>query len=202
MKGNMNLPPITPVEKTRKIFHAFSSLFMLIYFIPDEVFGIRHEWFFFGPFILFVIVDLGRISQGWLFPFMREYERTQVSGFTWAGATLILAVILFPPNLVIPIYVCWALLDPLCSVLKKRSALYPILPFTIYVGLFLFLTWFPGPGHLTAFGLMGDIAAALLTATVALVLEYPNLKGFNDDFLMVFGPLVALSVFNELVILL
>ena len=124
--------------------------------------------------------------------------RKQVSGYIWAGSTLVLSLILFPPKLVIPVYVCWAWLDPLCSILKRNPPFYPMVPFALYVSLFLLLTRIPGPGGLTTFGLMGDLSAAFLTATVALLLEYPTIKAFNDDYLMVIGPLLALSIFNEI----
>ena len=185
------------MEKARKMLHAFSSIFMLMYLFPKDVFGIQRDWFLVGPLIFFVLIELFRISQSWLFPGMREYERTQVSGYVWAGSTLVLSLVLFPPKLVIPIYVCWACLDPLCSILKQSPPYYPMVPFALYVVLFMLLTRIPGPGGLTQFGLMGDMAAAFLTATVALLLEYPTIKGFNDDYLMVIGPLLALTSFNE-----
>ncbi|HEQ79237.1 MAG TPA: hypothetical protein ENN76_03110, partial [Euryarchaeota archaeon] len=124
---------LTTMEKSRKILHALSSLLMFIYFVPREFFIFKREWFLLAPLGFFVLLELVRISKGWLFFGMRDYERRQVSGYIWAGSTLVLAVMLFPPKLVIPIYVCWAWLDPICSILKRNPPWYPVIPFALYV---------------------------------------------------------------------
>ncbi len=189
------------MEKVRKVLHALSSFFMLFYLLPETILWVQREWLLFVPLVLVTFLELVRISQGWLLPGMREYERSNVSGYVWAGATLVLAIVIFPPSMVIPVYVCWAWLDPLCSLMKRDSVLYPFVPFFLYVSLFLVLTVFPGPGNLTPLGRPGDIMAAFITGAIAIMLEYPNLQGYNDDMLMVMGPLIAVSVLNEMVVI-
>jgi hypothetical protein len=108
---------------------------------------------------------------------------------------LTIGLLFFPGEFVIAAFWGMSWIDPLCAYTRKHGG-YPWIPLVAYnaLAVALFLAVVP----LAEYGTrpVPPVLVALyapLAAIVAVVVEKPNLKQVDDDFLMVIVPLVVLT---------
>lgn len=179
----------------RRIFHLCAPLFLVYYLIPKDTWGLglSREESLIIVFFLVMIFEAIRLGTGRVFFGIREYERTRPSAFAWAAIAITMAFLFFPPIFVICAVVGMGWTDPLIGELRRHwKRAYPILPMTVY---FLIII-----GCLTLFSdipLLVQLFLASLTTTVAILVEYPQFKYVDDDFLMLVIPLMVLTCVYE-----
>ena len=118
---------------------------------------------------------------------MRDYEQTRVAGFVWfATGTSILFIFTemgaFPQSIAIATIVMAAYTDPVIGEANRN----------------LGGNWGLGLGFLCAFliyvSVIGSIFYSIMGALVAVIVERPKLKWFDDDLAMQIFPAAILSI--------
>lgn len=139
------------------------------------------------PVSIILLLELLRLSLGWVVVGQRSYERKQLSAFTW-GAISIAPILLFlPKEYGIPIVAAWALGDPLLGELRRLN--FSTL-FIVVVGIFFVeIIWL-----LAALLLGASPWIALLMGPVTVAAEWPNLKWLDDNAMMLLIPFFVVWV--------
>jgi len=180
-------------EIFRRVFHLISPLFLMYYIVPQDTWiGISKVLVLLIILLSFLIAETIRISFKISFPGLRDYERGQITAYTWGGIGLTIALVFFHQSLVIVSVCAMAWIDPLCA-LSRRRRLYPYLPLICYAILAITIFWVIGnsnPIKTLALAAVGSIAGILS--------EYPNLKYVDDDFMMIVFPLIAMGIADSL----
>ena len=118
---------------------------------------------------------------------MRDYEQTRVAGFVWfATGTSILFIFTemgaFPQSIAIATIIMAAYTDPVIGEANRN----------------LGGNWGLGLGFLCAFliyvSVIGSIFYSVMGALVAVIVERPKLKWFDDDLAMQIFPAAILSI--------
>jgi len=175
----------------RRLFHLASPVFLLYYWIPQDLgnatTGLTREAILSLAVGTVLAVDVARLALRIPVFGLRKYEAGRMSAYAWGTIGLALALVFFPPILVIPVFCGMAWIDPLCA-WSRRTGRYPWLPAFGYALAFAFLLG--GIGGLNPI----EIAALAAIATpVALLVEYPDVRVVDDDFLMTIVPLLVLT---------
>lgn len=179
----------------RRILHICAPVFLIYYYIPDDCWiGIPKRIALLVILLIVLFVELFRILLGLEFFGLKYYEKKQVSAYAWASLGFALAFLIFNPVLVVPVIFGMAWIDPLCAYLRKRKIGYPIIPLAGYA-----LIMLPTLFIISDFAVVKIIALTAIGSITAIGSEYPNLKYIDDDFTMVFFPLVALTLVDVIV---
>lgn len=138
---------------------------------------------------LITIIEAIRLLGGWVWFGQRAYEKRRISSFA-QGAWGIGLVILFLPFIyAVPVIASCAIGDPLLGELRRAglSKFWVMFIGIISVGL---IWWFCG------IWLLFSPLWALVMAPITVLVEWPNLKWFDDNFLMLVVPLLILKIFG------
>ena len=176
----------------RRMFHLASPVFLLYYWIPEDLghptTRITREAILLLAVGTVLTVDVVRLALRIPVFGLRKYEAGRLSAYAWGTIGLALGLVLFPAILVIPVFCGMAWIDPLCA-WSRATGRYPWLPVAAYAGAFGFL--------LATIGSELDpleIGALVGIGTpVALVAEYADIRTVDDDFLMTIVPLLVLT---------
>ncbi len=179
----------------RRAFHLCAPLFLVYYLIPEDMWelGVSKKILLLVVFLSVMTIEATRLITGSVFFGLREYEKKQLSAYAWAAIGITLAFLFFPPVFVVCTVVGMGWTDPLIGELKKHwKKGYPAVPLAVYFIITM--------GCLHVFSdiqIYIQILLAGLTTVVAILVEYPQLKCVDDDFLMLIIPLLVLSVVYE-----
>jgi len=183
---------VPPPHLFRRLFHLASPVFLLYYWIPPDL-GNPETKITREALLLLVVgtvlaVDVARLALRIPVFGLRKYEAGRMSAYAWGTIGLAVGLAFFPWFLVIPVFCGMAWIDPLCA-WSRRTGHHPWLPALAYALAFAFLLRAVA-SQLNAF----EIAALTAIATpVALLVEYPDIRVVDDDFLMTVVPLIALT---------
>jgi len=178
----------------RRLIHMTAPLYLAYYLVPGMVGPIPRE-----ALLLLVLAGVSvfeaiRLKKAMVLAGMREYERTWLAAYYQAAVAFVICFLLFPFHIVFAVMVGMAFVDPLIGELRKaRSKLYPGLPALVYIVLIAGV-WIMS----TPYSPIVITVLALIGTGVALVVERPNFKHVNDDFLIVFVPAAVLSTLEWL----
>ena len=174
----------------RRIFHLCAPLFLIYYLMPEIFLFLPKSWWVLITLFSIIAVETIRLARKRIFFGMREYERTQVSAFAWAGIGITIAFFFFEPIFVACVLFGIGWVDPLIGEMRKRGKMkwYPMLPLLFYFAITFFILLF-----LSDFRLPTIIAMGILASIVAITVEFPQIK-VDDDFLMVIVPLIVLTL--------
>jgi len=186
------------VDRTivRRAFHLTSPVWLIWYWMPpDSWVGVPKAavllFFLCGA----LLIEAARLITGRRIVGLRDYEQDRMSAYAWGSLGLTLGLLFFPGEIVIVTFWGMAWIDPLCGFSRKRGG-YPWLPFVAYLALGVALSVLvvpTAPYQTTAFTLERIALYVPLAAVLAVAAERPNLKHFDDDFLMNVLPMLALA---------
>ncbi len=175
----------------RRIMHCLGSAILLYYVLPHDLYrGFTLEDVLFLGLTLVLILEALRWIGSAELPTIREYEQRRVASYVFFAVALVAAVVLFPEPIAVVVILGTAFVDPLIGELRlspRWSATYPWFPLAVYVML--------GAGalvlvvHLPAFP---AVVAAGIAGVVALAVERPRIRNFDDDIAMTLVPGVVL----------
>ncbi|MDD1743819.1 MAG: hypothetical protein LUO85_04250 [Methanomassiliicoccales archaeon] len=168
-----------------------SPVFLIYYWLPDPLWagGPGRQIGLIFALFLTLIFEAVRMTRQLKIIGMRPYESNRMSAAAWAGIAIVFAFLFFPLKVTAPVIFGMAWIDPLCGELRKRkSRLYPNLPKVAYFVLVLVV--------MTAtVGLsVGVLLAALISAPVAISVEKTKTRFLDDDFTMIFIPLIVVAI--------
>lgn len=181
----------------RRLFHLCAPGVLVYYIFPDPFLGISKDTWLIVGLILLLILEAGRLLRGKIFFGMRDYERTQISAYAWAGIGVAIALLVFPMPFVICAVVGLGWTDPIIGELRKRRRMsyYPWLPILLY---FNIVFW-----CLVIFSDIPWLAIAILASVGslgAIAVEKPKIP-VDDDFLMLVLPLVIMTLVYEYMVI-
>jgi len=175
----------------RRAFHLCAPLFLVYYLFPDDMWGIgiSNQAFLLFCFAILMVVEGVRLARGRVFFGLREYEKKQLSAYAWAGIAITIAFLFFPPVFVVVVVIGMGWTDPLIGELRRHwKKAYPALPIAVYFIITVVCLWL-----FSDIPLFVMLFLASLTTAVAILVEYPQIKAVDDDFLMLIVPLVVLT---------
>ncbi len=194
MKEFLGIAP----AKFRRVFHLCAPIFLVYYLVPYDMWGIGVTKHFTLLMILLVvlIIEAVRMFREKIFFGLRDYEGRQISAFAWAGVGITLAFLFFSKTFVVPVIFGMAWIDPLIGELKKREGKipYPVLPAISYAIIFSIFVFF-----LSNLSVLVILVLTIVGTVSAILAEYPHIKYIDDDFLMIFVPLVTLTLFYDFI---
>ncbi len=177
----------------RRIMHCLGAAILLYYVLPHDL----YEGFTLGDLLLValalvIILEVLRWTGNAELPTIREYEKGRVASYVFFAVALVAAVLLLPMPIAVVVVLGTAFVDPLIGELRlsdRWRSTYPWLPGAVYVilgaGALIFAA------HLPAFV---AVAAAGIAGGLALAVERPRIRNFDDDIAMTLVPGVVLLI--------
>ncbi len=179
----------------RRIVHSMAWIFLVYYLMPKTILGYNRAILFLIIVLIILSFESIRVWKKWYIFGLRDYERTKIAAYAWATMAAAIALLLFPMHLAILALVGMGIVDPLCGETRQHvPRLYPIIPLIAYFLLSIIIL-----NLLTGYELTLLLVFAFVGSIAAIISEYPKIV-FDDDFLMVIGPLVALRILEYLLI--
>jgi hypothetical protein len=178
----------------RRVLHIFSPIFLVYYFVPEDTWiGLAKEVLLLVILLAVLVSELVRIIFRPRIFGLKHFEQKQISAYVWASFGFAMAFLLFESVLVVPVIFGMAWIDPLCGWLRRKKRGYPLVPLVGYAVMMMFTLLL-----ISDFSLPKVIMMGLASSPVAIASEYPNLRYMDDDFTMVFFPLLALALLNPI----
>jgi len=171
----------------RRFNHTVAACFVIFFLFPQKVFGLERIYLAIILWIVIIIIEYLRLKNKFELVGMRDYEQTRVAGFVWfATGTSILFIFTemgaFPQSIAIATIIMAAYTDPVIGEANRN----------------LGGNWGLGLGFLCAFliyvSVIGSIFYSVMGALVAVIVERPKLKWFDDDLAMQIFPAAILSI--------
>jgi dolichol kinase len=174
----------------RRVFHTFAASFLFYYLLPDE------EWINLGKIVIPVIIVLymvvveyrrirGDLDHQRFFG-LRNYEKKRPASYLYFGIAVLLLLLFFPQQIVIPCILCASFIDPIIGESRYHLGKKRAYVIGFVVSMFFFLvTWYRADWWLL-------ILVPLLGATGAVMGEARKLKFVDDDFMIQMLPAVLL----------
>lgn len=171
----------------RRGFHVAGVAVLLYYVLPPGFFVVLPTR---DVLLLALGVVLGleaaRLGGRLEIPTIRPYERRRVASYAWFAIALVVAVVVFPRVVAIPVVLGTALVDPVIGELRGSPRwgrrLYPWAPVALYAALGV-VALAAGGWSLVRAGIGGGLAAV-----VAVAVERPQLAQVDDDLVMTLLP--------------
>jgi hypothetical protein len=181
-------------EILRKAVHFCAPLFVLAYLIPEDLGIFSRDVLVIVLWLVFALVEIYRIREGKEFPGLRPYESRRPSAAFQMCTAFLIMILFFPVEYAFPLLLGFGVTDPLIGMLRKKgSKLYPIVPLLVYFTIMsVSLSFFYG----TSFRMI--IISLIVTISAISVESYRN-RIVDDDFLMLFVPLMVLWILDSIV---
>lgn len=174
-------------EMIRKVVHMCAPLFALAYLIPEQIGPVSRDVVVIVFWIIFAAFEFYRIKKGIPIKGLREYEYHRPSAAFWMYSAFVPMILFFPVDYAIPLLIGFGFIDPLCGILRKRwKNAYPFLPLALYYVIMM-------TSLSISYGVSGGVAVVSIIVTISAIAAegYKN-RIVDDDFLMLFVPLIAL----------
>lgn len=177
----------------RRLIHLSSLCIPWLYFsyaqsLADKIHLTPHALIYIC-LALVTLLEIFRLSAGWVMFGQRPYERKQVSAFAWGIYGMAVVLLGLPPAYAIPIISAYALGDPFIGELRTNT-LWPKSIIFILGVIFIALIWF-----ICGWWLGTPLWLALPLSVITVAVEWPRFKWMDDNFLMQFIPfLIIISI--------
>lgn len=177
----------------RRAVHMTAPLFLVYYFVPDEVLGLNKAIWLVILAAAFFAVEAWRLAKRVPMIGMRDYESGRMSAAGWFVLAGLVTLPFFPFGYALPVFLGMGLVDPLIGELRMRSSrLNPVLPTLVYFALALGSMSF-------IYGLEFHVVVAATVATaLAIWVEGFKTEKIDDDFTMIVVPLLGIAAVFEL----
>jgi len=178
----------------RKMVHMCAPFFALAYFIPEDMGAITRDVLVVVLWLIFASIEIYRIRSGTEFPGLRAYESKRPSAAFQMCTAFLIMILFFPVEYAFPLLLGFGITDPLIGILRKKgSKMYPLIPLLVYFTMVSIpLSLFFGTSFRT-------IAISLVVTITAISIESYRNRIVDDDFLMLFVPLMALWILDSIV---
>ena len=176
-------------ERLRKILHLFGIIALGYYIFPCNM----RQYALLLTFAAIMLVEIFRIFFHMDIPLLRHYEKNSMSGFGWCAISLSISLLIFPPQVVVPVVFGWAWVDPFMGIFRGKR-LMPYVSFLLYIIIFM-LSFALVPGVRITVPL--SFIAVIVSVTAVLSEMLGKVRRFiylNDDFTMVVIPATVFYV--------
>ena len=175
----------------RRIVHASGASVLLYYVLPPHLFVIAStEEMLLIALGLVLLLEVLRHGVGLELPTIRSYEIDRVGSYVYYSIALVAAVLLFPRPIAAVVVLGTAFVDPLAGELRRRPPMArrvtPI-AWVSYSVIAVPVLWLSGWPVATA------VVAGLATAAIAIAVERPRWRWYDDDLAMTLVPGIALT---------
>ena len=171
----------------RRFNHTVAACFVIYFLFPQEIMGLDRIYLVILLWIIILGIEYLRLNKNLNMFGMRDYERDRVAGFVWfaSGTFIILGFYemgAFPQSLAIATIIMAAYTDPVIGEANHK----------------LGDKWGLGIGFVCSFAIyqliVGVIFYSVLGGLIAVLVERPKLKWFDDDLAMQIFPISILSI--------
>ena len=171
----------------RRFNHTVAACFVIYFLFPQEIRGLDRIYLVIILWIIILGIEYLRLNKNLNLFGMRDYESDRVAGFVWfaSGTFIILGFYemgAFPQSLAIATIIMAAYTDPVIGEANHK----------------LGDRWGLGIGFVCSFVIyqliVGVIFYSVLGGLIAVLVERPKLKWFDDDLAMQIFPISILSI--------
>ena len=171
----------------RRFNHTVAACFVIYFLFPQEIMGLDKIYLVILLWIIILGIEYLRLNKNLNLFGMRDYESDRVAGFVWfaSGTFIILGFYemgAFPQSLAIATIIMAAYTDPVIGEANHK----------------LGDRWGLGIGFVCSFAIyqliVGVIFYSVLGGLIAVLVERPKLKWFDDDLAMQIFPISILSI--------
>ena len=171
----------------RRFNHTVAACFVIYFQFPQKIMGLERIYLVILLWIIILGIEYLRLNKNLNLFGMRDYESNRVAGFVWfaSGTFIILGFYemgAFPQSLAIATIIMAAYTDPVIGEANHK----------------LGDRWGLGIGFVCSFAIyqliVGVIFYSVLGGLIAVLVERPKLKWFDDDLAMQIFPISILSI--------
>ena len=171
----------------RRFNHTVAACFVIYFLFPQEIMGLDRIYLVILLWIIILGIEYLRLNKNLNLFGMRDYESDRVAGFVWfaSGTFIILGFYemgAFPQSLAIATIIMAAYTDPVIGEANHK----------------LGDRWGLGIGFVCSFAIyqliVGAFFYSVLGGLIAVLVERPKLKWFDDDLAMQIFPISILSI--------
>ena len=171
----------------RRFNHTVAACFVIYFLFPQEIMGLDRIYLVILLWIIILGIEYLRLNKNLNLFGMRDYESDRVAGFVWfaSGTFIILGFYemgAFPQSLAIATIIMAAYTDPVIGEANHK----------------LGDRWGLGIGFVCSFAIyqliVGTFFYSVLGGLIAVLVERPKLKWFDDDLAMQIFPISILSI--------
>jgi hypothetical protein len=171
----------------RRFNHTVAACFVIYFLFPQEILGLERIYLVILLWTIILGIEYLRLNKNLNMFGMRDYESDRVAGFVWfaSGTFIILGFYemgAFPQSLAIATIIMAAYTDPVIGEANHK----------------LGDRWGVGIGFVCSFAIyqliIGVIFYSILGGLIAVLVERPKLKWFDDDLAMQIFPITILSI--------
>ena len=171
----------------RRFNHTVAACFVIYFLFPQEIMGLDRIYLVILLWIIILGIEYLRLNKNLNLFGMRDYESDRVAGFVWfaSGTFIILGFYemgAFPQSLAIATIIMAAYTDPVIGEANHK----------------LGDRWGLGIGFVCSFAIyqliVGVIFYSVLGGLIAVLVERPKLKWFDDDLALQIFPISILSI--------
>ena len=171
----------------RRFNHTVAACFVIYFLFPQKIMGLERIYLVILLWIIILGIEYLRLNKNLNLFGMRDYESDRIAGFVWfaSGTFIILGFYemgAFPQSLAIATIIMAAYTDPVIGEANLK----------------LGERWGLGIGFVCSFAIyqliIGVIFYSVLGGLIAVLVERPKLKWFDDDLAMQIFPISILSI--------
>ena len=171
----------------RRFNHTVAACFVIYFLFPQKIMGLERIYLVILLWIIILGIEYLRLNKNLNLFGMRDYESDRIAGFVWfaSGTFIILGFYemgAFPQSLAIATIIMAAYTDPVIGEANHK----------------LGDRWGLGIGFVCSFAIyqliVGVIFYSVLGGLIAVLVERPKLKWFDDDLAMQIFPISILSI--------
>ena len=171
----------------RRFNHTVAACFVIYFLFPQKITGLERIYLVILLWIIILGIEYLRLNKNLNLFGMRDYESDRIAGFVWfaSGTFIILGFYemgAFPQSLAIATIIMAAYTDPVIGEANLK----------------LGDRWGLGIGFVCSFAIyqliIGVIFYSVLGGLIAVLVERPKLKWFDDDLAMQIFPISILSI--------
>ena len=171
----------------RRFNHTVAACFVIYFLFPQKIMGLERIYLVLLLWIIILGIEYLRLNKNLNLFGMRDYESDRIAGFVWfaSGTFIILGFYemgAFPQSLAIATIIMAAYTDPVIGEANLK----------------LGDRWGLGIGFVCSFAIyqliIGVIFYSVLGGLIAVLVERPKLKWFDDDLAMQIFPISILSI--------
>ena len=171
----------------RRFNHTVAACFVIYFLFPQKIMGLERIYLVILLWLIILGIEYLRLNKNLNLFGMRDYESNRVAGFVWfaSGTFIILGFYemgAFPQSLAIATIIMAAYTDPVIGEANHK----------------LGDRWGLGIGFVCSFAIyqliVGVIFYSVLGGLIAVLVERPKLKWFDDDLAMQIFPISILSI--------
>ncbi len=171
----------------RRFNHTVAACFIIFFLFPQKILGVERIYLVIILWMIIITMEYLRLQDKFELVGMRDYEQKRIAGFVWfASGTFVIFIFTeigaFPQSIAIATIIMAAYTDPVIGEANRK----------------LGGNWGLGLGFLCGFliylSVIGSIFYSTIGALVAVIVEKPKLKWFDDDLAMQIFPAATLSI--------